>query len=111
MEEYVENEARDAWDSSTATAEEQDHIAQHQDLQIACQLGLEAERNQLANLGVLKATNCNAAKRLKLRQETRRTTRAGRTSGAAIKQITTLELQAKKRKMQEWKHDYVRSGK
>ena len=103
MEEYVENEAHDACDASAATAEEQDHGAQHQDLQIARQLGLEAERNQLANLGVLKATNGNVAKRLKLRQETRGTNRAGRTAEAAIKQIATLELPAKKRKMQEWK--------
>ncbi len=85
MEEYVENEAHDACDASTATAEEQDHGAQHQDLQIARQLGLEVERNQLENLGVLKATNGNAAKRLKLRQKMRGTTKAGRTAEAAMK--------------------------
>ncbi len=103
MEEYMENKARDACDASAVTAEEQDHGRQHQDLQIARQLGLEAERNQLANLGVLKATNGCAAKRLKLRQETRETTRVGRTAGPAIKQIATLKLQAEKIKMQEWK--------
>ena len=101
MEEYVENKAHDACDASATTMEEQDYGAQHQDLLIARQLGLEAERNQRANLGVFKATNGNAAKRLKLMQETRGTTKASKTAEAAIKQIATLELQAEKSKMQE----------
>lgn len=104
MEEYddVENDATDTCDATAATTEGQEHGAPHQDLQIARQLGLEAERSQLANLGVLKATNGNAAKRLK-RQETRVTTRAGKSAELAIKQIATQELQAEKGKMQVWK--------
>ena len=41
---------------------EKGHGKQHHVLQIARQLELEAERNQLANLRVLKATNGNLAK-------------------------------------------------
>lgn len=64
MDEYedVENDVPDAYDTTT---EGQEHGASYQNLQNARQLGLEAERSQLANLGVLKATNGNAAKRLK----------------------------------------------
>ncbi len=104
MEEYVENKARDVCDASAAKVEEQDHGTQHQDLQIARQLRLKEEENQLANLGVFKATNGNAAKKLKLRQETRETTKASKT---AIKQIATLGLQAEKGKMREWKQKII----
>lgn len=68
MDEYedVENEATAA---TAATTEGQEHGAPHQNLQIARQLGLKAESSQLANLGVLKATNESATKRLKVEQE------------------------------------------
>ena len=96
MEEYegIEN------DSSTTTAVEQEGTL-HQALQH--QLGGEAERNQLANIGVLKATSGNATKRLKIRQDTRVATRASKNAEAAIKQIATQELQPEKGRMQEWK--------
>ena len=104
MEEYedIENEAPDACDAyataSTATAGDQDQTGQ-----IAHQLGIEVERSQLANSRVLKATSGNVAKRLKMRQETHVTTRAGKTAEAAIKQIVAQELQTDKGRMQEWK--------
>ena len=105
MEEYedIENDAFDACDATAATAGEQEHEALHQNRQVARQLELEAERNQSVNLGVLKATSGNAAKRLKVRQETRATTRAGKSAEAAIKQIAAQELQVEKGRMQEWK--------
>lgn len=67
------------------------------------QLEGEAERNQLANTGVLKATSGNATKRLKIKQDARVVTRASKNAEAAIKQIATQELQAEKGRMQEWK--------
>ena len=105
MEEYedIENDAFDACDATAATAGEQEHEALHQNRQVARQLELEAERNQSVNPGVLKATSGNAAKRLKVRQETRATTRAGKSAEAAIKQIAAQELQVEKGRMQEWK--------
>ena len=105
MEEYedIENDAFDACDATAATAGEQEHEALHQNRQVARQLELEAERNQSVNLGVLKATSGNAAKRLKVRQETRATTKAEKSAEAAIKQIAAQELQIKKGRMQEWK--------
>lgn len=63
---------------------------------------LETEEIGLGNHGVLKATSGNAAKRWKMRQETRATTRA-KSAEAAIKQIATQKLQAEKEKMREWK--------
>ena len=51
-------------------------------------------------MGVLSG---NATKRLSMRQETRGTTRAGRTAEATLKQIATQEFQAEKGKMQIWK--------
>ncbi len=67
MKVYVENKANNVCDASATTAKEQDYRKQHQDLQIAPQLELEAERNQLVNIRALKATNGNVAKWLKLR--------------------------------------------
>ena len=84
--------------ASTATAGDQDQTGQ-----IAHQLGIEVERSQLANSRVLKATSGNVAKRLKMRQETHVTTRAGKTAEEAIKQIAAQELQTDKGRMQEWK--------
>lgn len=65
-----------------------------------CQSELETERNELGNPGVLKATSGNAAKRWKMRQETRATTKSAE---AAIKQIATQKFQAEKERMREWK--------
>lgn len=66
----------------------------------------ELERNQAGNAGVLKATSGNATKRLKMRQETRITTRAGKSAEAA-KQLATQELQAEKGRLQEWKENVM----
>lgn len=102
MEEYedIGNDAPDACDASTTTAVGHEGTL-HQALQR--QLEGEAERNQLANTGVLKATSGNATKRLKIKQDARVVTRASKNAEAAIKQIATQELQAEKGRMQEWK--------
>lgn len=104
MEEYEEI-VNDGCDETAAIAEEQEHEALHQNLQITItrQWELEAERNQSVNPGIAKATSGNAAKRLKVRQKTLATTRAGKSAEAAIKQIATQELQAEKGRMQKWK--------
>lgn len=77
MEEYEDIEgdafnALNAYDApdATATTREED---ESQPGQIACQAGVEVERNQMVSLGVLKATSGNVAKRLRTRQETRST--------------------------------------
>ena len=82
-------DAYDATDATAATTKGQEQEAGSQSLQITCQSELEIERNQLGNTGVFKATSGNAAKRWKMRQETRATTRAGKSAEAAIKQIAT----------------------
>lgn len=68
MEEYedIENDAPDGFDASAAAGHE--HDAVHQNLQIAHQLEVEAERSQLASARTLKATSGNAAKRLKIQE-------------------------------------------
>ena len=67
----------------------------------------QAERGMegklVENSGVLKVTSGNAAKRLKSRQETRATTRAGKTAEAAVKQLANQELQIEKARMEGWK--------
>lgn len=67
------------------------------------QMEEESERNRSGNAGILKATSEKATKRLKMRQETRISTRAGKSAEAAIRQLATQELQAEKGRMQEWK--------
>lgn len=103
MEEYegMENDA-------STTAEGQEHQAQHQAMQIARQLGAESERSQSGIVRVLRATSGNGAKRLRNRQETRATTRAGgKTAEAALKQIASQELQAEKARIEEWKQNVM----
>lgn len=104
MEEYedIEGDAYDAPDA-TATTREYEQEALSQTGQIACQSGIEEQRNQLVSLGVLKATSGNAAKRLRMRQETRTTARSSKTAEAAIKQIATQERQVETEKMKAWK--------
>ena len=78
MEEYedvgsntlIAYDATDATDTTTASIERQEQEAWSQSLLIARQLELEVERNQLGDPGVLKATNGDAAKQWKMRQET-----------------------------------------
>lgn len=55
------------------------------------QIGVESERNRLA--GVLRATSGNATKRLKMGQETRVTTRAGKSAEAAIERCWKMPLE------------------
>lgn len=57
----------------------------------------------MGNAGVLKSTSGNVAKQLKMKQETRVTTRAGKTAEAAVKQMATQELQIEKARMEELK--------
>lgn len=67
IEEYkkVKNDASGA-SVATATVWHEYNIL-HQALQIACQLELELERNQSANLEVLKATSGKVIKRLMMK--------------------------------------------
>lgn len=78
------------------------HKATSMNWQMRRQIELEVERNRLGNTGVLKATSGNA-KRLKMRQETRVTTRAGKLAKAAVKHMASQELQMEKARMEEWK--------
>ena len=107
MEEYedLEGDACDACDApdATATTREYEQEALSQTGQVACQSGMEGQRNQLVSLGVLKATSGNAAKRLRTRQETRTTAKWSKTAEATIKQIATQERQVEKEKMKAWK--------
>ena len=67
------------------------------------------EGNHLAKAGILRATSGNGAKRLRTRQESRVTTRAGKSAEAVIKQFASQELRSEKEKMQEWKENVVTS--
>lgn len=69
----------------------QEYKTLHQNWQIIQYLELKVKRNQLVNLRVLKLTSGNAAKRLKMRQETRAMTKAGKSAEATIKQIAAQE--------------------
>lgn len=57
----------------------------------------DADRSELINMGVFKPTSGNATKRLRMRQETRGTTRIAE---ATLKQIATQEFQAEKGNME-----------
>ncbi len=110
MEEYediegnalIEYKRSDATDATAATTGGQRDGVDGQNLQVARQLMLEMEKNQLGTPGILRATSGNAGKQLKMRQETRAMTRAGKSAEAAIKSIATQKLQAEKEKMREW---------
>ena len=104
MEEYedMENDATDA-SATTTTPGGQEHEALSQAGQMVQWVGVESERNEVGNAGVLRATPGNATKRLKSRV----TTRAGKSAQAVIKQFATQELQAEKGKMQEWKENVM----
>ena len=102
----VENDAFDAYnDATTGAAGGQEHEEPRHNLQMVCHIEEEeeADRNQLVDMGVFKPTSGNATKRLRMRQETRETTRAGKTAEATLKQVATREFQAEKGKMQIWK--------
>lgn len=109
MEEYedvegnalIAYEGSDAFDANAATTGGQGDGVDGQDLQVTRQLMLEMEKSQLGTPGVLRATSGNAGKRLKLRQETRATSRAGKSAEATIKNIATQKLHAEKVKMRK----------
>ena len=107
MEEYedMEGDAFDASDApdATTTIGGQEHEATSQNGQMIRQLEVGLEGNPVGNVGVLKTTSGNVAKRLKMRQETRVTTRAGKTAEAAVNQLATQELQIEKARMEGWK--------
>lgn len=110
MEEYgdIENNAVAAGDSpgaydatsATMNRQEDEYQTQHQ-------RGAEEERNQSVKLGVFKATSGNGTKRIKMRQESRVTTRSGKSAEAVIKQFASQELQGEKEKMQAWKENVM----
>ena len=105
MEEYEDIwcDAFDAFDApvapdATTTSGEQENGLNRQMIR---QLWRGMEGKLVGNSEVLKATSGNAAKRLKMRQETRATTRAGK--AAEAKQLANKELQTEKARMEEWK--------
>ena len=67
------------------------------------------EKNQSRKLRVLRSTSANRAARFKLKakQESCVTTRAGRFAEAVIKQLASQELQGKKEKMERWKANVI----
>lgn len=83
MDEYedMENDAT----ATTPAPEEHAHEAINQARQTIRQMEEELERNRSGNAGILKATSGNAKKRLKMRQETRIITRAGKSTEVAMK--------------------------
>ncbi len=103
----VENDAPDAYDAYDAPA---GTTKGHHDLQMVRHVEEEeeADRNQLIDMGVFKPTSGNAAKRLRMRQETREETRNGKTVEATLQQIASQEFQAEKGKMQIWKQMIMR---
>ncbi len=110
MEEYedIEGDAFDAFDASdapnaTTTSGRQENEVTSQNRRMIRQLDVGLEGKLVGNPGVLKATSGNMAKRHKMRQETRATTRVGKTAEAAVKQLATKELQVEKARMKEGK--------
>ena len=91
----VENDAFDVYkNATTGAAEGQKYKEPRHNLQMVCLIEKEeeADRNQLVNIGVFQLTIRNITKRLKIRQETHETTRAGKTVEATLKQIATWEF-------------------
>ena len=60
-------------------------------------------------MGVLRSISGNGAARfrLKVKQESQITTRAGKSAETVIKQLASEELQYEKEKMQEWKKNVM----
>ena len=94
-------EMRNATDVTAATTGEQSQGVEGQDVLVDRQPMLEMNKNQLGTPGVLRATSGNAGKQLKMRQETRATTKAGKSAEAGINQIATRKLHVEKEKMRE----------
>jgi len=106
----VENDAPDTPDAYNAYDAPAGTTKGHHDLQMVRHVEEEeeADRNQLIDMGVFKPTSGNAAKRLRMRQETREGTRNGKTVEATLQQIASQEFQAEKGKMQIWKQMIMR---
>ena len=112
MEEYsdIEIDTSDACvaprapDATPATMRGPEHEAMYQAQQVR-QPGAEIEKNQSGKLGVLRPTSGIRAARFKLKakQESRVTTRAGKSAEAVIKQLASQELQGEKEEMEGWK--------
>lgn len=90
----VENDTPNARDAPTGTSKG------HHNLQIVRHVEEEeeADRNELIDMGVFKPTSGNAAKRLRMRQETREETRNRKIVEATLQQIASQEFQAEKGK-------------
>ncbi len=109
MEEYsdIEIDTSDTWgaprapDATPATM----RALEHDQAQQVSHPGIEIEKNQAGKLGVLRPTSGNGAARfrLKTKQESRVTTRAGKSAEVVIKQFGSQELQTEKEKMRMWK--------
>jgi len=100
------NDACDAYNDATAgTAKGREHEEPHHNLQMVRHIEEEedADRSHLIDMGVFKPTSGNATKRLRMRQETRGTTRTSQTAEATLKEIATQEFQVEKGKMEIWK--------
>ena len=106
----VENDAGDAYPHDATTVPANEHEGPSYNMQMVRHIEEEedADRGNLVDMGVFKPTSGNATKRLRIRQETRgttrtTTTRAGKSAEAVIKQLATQELQGEKEKMESWK--------
>ena len=95
-------DAPDALDApdTTTTIEELENFLNRQMIR-QTERGMEGKL--AGNFGVLKVASGNAPKRLKSSQETRATTRAGKTAEAAVKLLANKELQIEKARMEGWK--------
>ena len=106
MEEYsdIEIDTSDAYDAARApnATPATMQTSEHNQAQHVGESGIEIEINQAGKLGVLRSISGNGAARfrLKAKQESRVTTRAGKSAEALIKQLASEELQRKKEKMQ-----------
>ena len=102
MEEYnnLENNAPNApnapnasdTSATTATLGGHEYEALSQTGQIMHQSERNLKRDWVGHAGVFRTTSGNAPKQLKLRQEVRVTTKAGKSAEAVIKQIAAQEL-------------------
>ena len=107
----MENDAGDAYPhDATAGVAGHEHEGPNYDMQMVRHIEEEedADRGDLVGMGVFKPTSGNATKRLRVRQETRgttktTTTKAGKVAEAVIKQLASQELQGEKEKMEGWK--------
>lgn len=98
MEEYsdIEIDTSDACDATRApdATPATMRAPEHDQAQHVGQPGIKIEKNQAGKLGVLRSISGNGAAqfRLKAKQESRVTTRAGKSAEAVIKQLASEEL-------------------